>query len=198
MTDRGERASGERKAHLCPWWLGPLLASPLRRLIEKPERLLEPHVRPGMAVLEPGCGMGYFTVPLARMVGDGGRVVAVDLQPRMIEGLLRRARRAGVAGRIEAVAGTLEDARLARHVGAMDLALVLHVAHEVRDQSAFLARVRDLLRPGGRLLLVEPKGHVRAAAFAETLRLAARAGLAEKGLPVAPRGWAALLERPAA
>ena len=81
---------------VCPWWLGPLLANPLRRLVQDPAAILAPHVREGMTVLEPGCGMGFFSLPLARLVGPGGRVVCVDLQRKMIEGLRRRAKRAGL------------------------------------------------------------------------------------------------------
>jgi len=71
---------------VCPWWLGYLLASPIRRLLHNPTRILTPFVRPGMTVLEPGPGMGYFTLELARLVGTSGRVVAVDVQPKMIGG----------------------------------------------------------------------------------------------------------------
>lgn len=72
--------------HVCPWWLGYWLVSPLRRLWEHPVRMLGPFVREGMLVLEPGCGMGFFTLDLARMVGPRGRVVAVDVQERMLAG----------------------------------------------------------------------------------------------------------------
>jgi SAM-dependent methyltransferase len=65
---------------VCPWWLGYLLASPIRRLLQgDPEKILAPFVREGMTVLEPGPGMGFFTLPLARRVGPMGRVVAVGL-----------------------------------------------------------------------------------------------------------------------
>jgi len=72
---------------VCPWWIGYLLASPLRRLQCDPAALLAPYVREGVAVLEPGPGMGFFTLELARRVGPTGRVIAVDIQPRMIDGL---------------------------------------------------------------------------------------------------------------
>ena len=84
--------------HVCPWWLGYLLASPVRKLFQDPAGILAPHVHEGMTVLEPGPGMGFFTLELARRVGPRGQVVAVDVQERMLAGLLRRARRAA-AGR---------------------------------------------------------------------------------------------------
>ena len=76
---------------VCPWWLGRILASPLRRLMYDPANILAPYVREGMTILEPGPGMGFFTLELARRVSACGRVVAVDIQPRMLDGLKRRA-----------------------------------------------------------------------------------------------------------
>ena len=68
---------------ICPWWLGYALASPLRRLMHDPRAILSPLVVEGMTVVEPGPGMGFFTLELARLVGPRGRVVAIDVQPRM-------------------------------------------------------------------------------------------------------------------
>jgi SAM-dependent methyltransferase len=183
--------------HVCPWWLGPLLVSPLRRLLENPERLLGPHVRPGMTVLEPGPGMGFFSLPLARRVGPQGRVVCVEPQPRMVAGLRRRARKAGLEDRLEIVDGRLDDPRLDARRGACDFAAAIHMVHEVPDPGAFLARIHELLRPGGRLLILEPPGHVSAAAFEATVACALAAGFREADRPRGPRARAVLLERPA-
>src|SRR5689334_22447611 len=98
---------------VCPWWIGYLLASPLRRLAFDPHKILTPYVHSGMTVLEPGPGMGFFTLELARLVGPEGRVVAVDIQPRMISALTRRASKARLLDRI--------DIRLAQ-AGSMGLA----------------------------------------------------------------------------
>lgn len=183
--------------HVCPWWLGPILASPLRRLIESPERLLQPLVTQGMTVLEPGCGMGFFTIPLARLVGPAGKVVAIDVQPRMVDGLRRRARRAGVADRVHTIVSSPGDAGLTAFTDSADLAVVIHVLHEVPDQHALLCQLHAALRPGGLLLIVEPKGHVTQSAFEATIELARRAGFRETGRPVGWRGLSVLLEKPA-
>ena len=87
---------------VCPWWLGYWLACPLRRMWYDPASLLAPYVREGMTVIEPGPGMGFFTLDLARMVGASGRVVAVDIQPKMLAGLKRRAAKAGLSDRVDA------------------------------------------------------------------------------------------------
>lgn len=182
---------------VCPWWLGYALASPLRRLIESPERLLGPYVQAGMTVVEPGCGMGYFTIPVARMIGPGGKVICVDLQEKMIAGLRRRARRAGVADRLTASVCSPTDLGLHAFHGAADLALAIHMVHEVPDQRGLLAQLHDVLRPGGSLLILEPRGHVSAEAFERTLALARSIGFEATNQPVARRGPAALLRRPA-
>jgi ubiquinone/menaquinone biosynthesis C-methylase UbiE len=185
------------KHRVCPWWLGYLLVTPLRRLVEPPERLLGPFVRPGMTVVEPGCGMGYFTLPLARMVGPGGKVICVDLQEKMIAGLLRRARRAGLADRIVASVPSETDLGLDSFAGSADLALALHMVHEVPDERRFLEQMRDVLRPGGLLLVVEPSGHVSAAMFEQTIRDAEQARFARTDRVVRGRGRGAALRKPA-
>jgi SAM-dependent methyltransferase len=165
---------------VCPWWLGYALVSPLRRLLENPERILAPHVRPGTRVLEVGCGMGFFTLPLARLVGEEGRVVSVDIQPRMLEALQRRARRAGVEQRVEARLCGPEGLGLAADAGTIDLAVLIHVLHELPDAGAALGEIHTTLTPEGRVLLIEPPGHVSAAAFCRQIEAAAGVGLVEE------------------
>jgi SAM-dependent methyltransferase len=161
---------------ICPWYLGYFLASPVRRLLEKPEAILAPYVKPGMTVLEPGCGMGFFSLPLARLVGPGGKVVCVDLQQKMIDGLARRARRARVLDRIETAVCRPDDLGVAAWSDAIDLAVAIHVVHEIPDAGRFLRQIHESLRPGGALVIIEPKGHVTAEQFAKTIALAEAAG----------------------
>jgi ubiquinone/menaquinone biosynthesis C-methylase UbiE len=182
---------------VCPWYLGYVLVNPLRKLFESPERLLRPLVRPGMTVLEPGCGMGYFSLPLARLVGPTGRVVCVDLQPKMLDGLRKRARRAGLLDRIEAVQCEPGDLRLQAWTGRVDLALAIHVVHEVPDQASFLRQIHAALRPGGSLLVREPKGHVTPEQFEVTVKAARAAGFTVAPSPIPSKGPSALLTKAA-
>jgi ubiquinone/menaquinone biosynthesis C-methylase UbiE len=183
---------------VCPWWLGYALINPLRRLVENPGVVLDGLVRDGMTVIEPGCGMGFFTLEIARRVGPSGRVVALDLQQRMLAGLQRRARRARLADRIEARLVTGHGLSLDDLAGAADLAVALHVVHEVPDQRAFFAELATALRAGGRVLVVEPAGHVTPADFAVSLAHAAASGLLPAPeLPPARRLRAVLVRDPA-
>lgn len=180
---------------VCPWYLGYLLASPIRRLGGSPERLLSPLVRPGMTVLEPGCGMGFYSLPLARMVGPEGRLVCADLQPKMLEGLRRRARRAGLLDRIETVACEPGNLNVEPWAGAVDLAVAIYMVHEVPDAAGLIRQIHAALRPGGSLLVIEPKGHVTAAQFEATIEAATTAGFTAGPAPVNSRALTVLLTK---
>lgn len=162
--------------HVCPWWLGYLLINPWRRFLENPKKLLRPFVEAGMIVLEPGCGMGFFTLPLAQMVGPRGRVVAVDLQPRMLKGLNRRAKKAGLLARLDIRQARRDSLGVGDLVSRVDLALALHMMHEVPDAAGFLAQIHRALKPRGRLVILEPPAHVKMAEMAGNVAAAEKAG----------------------
>lgn len=179
---------------VCPWWIGYLLVSPLRKLLQDPGAILGPYVRAGMTVLEPGPGMGFFTLEAARRVGPGGRVIAVDLQPRMLAALRRRAVRAGLAGRIDAREARPDTLDVEDLAGKVDLVLAFAMVHELPDAGRFFAEARAALAPGGKVLVAEPTGHVTPAAFEETMTAAAHAGLRRAPGPKVWRSLTAVLE----
>src|SRR5437867_3779272 len=72
---------------VCPWWIGYILASPVRKLMHNPHTILAPYVNKGMTVLDFGSAMGFFSIPLAQMVGPAGKVICVDMQEKMLERL---------------------------------------------------------------------------------------------------------------
>jgi ubiquinone/menaquinone biosynthesis C-methylase UbiE len=162
-------------AHVCPWWLAYTFDNPLRRLFHKPERMLGPYVREGMTVLDVGCGMGYFSIAMAKMVGPGGRVIAVDLQQKMLDILRRRAQRAGVSERIEARLSRPESIGVDEEV---DFVLAFWVVHELPDAGKFFREARAVLKPGARLLMAEPKIHVTSGEFEKSISTAGAGGLA--------------------
>jgi ubiquinone/menaquinone biosynthesis C-methylase UbiE len=89
-----------RDKHVCPWWLCFTFDNIFRKLIHDPVKILRPYIKTGDMVLDTGPGMGYFTIPLAQMVGEKGRVIAADIQERMLLALAKRAEQAGVEKRI--------------------------------------------------------------------------------------------------
>ena len=179
---------------VCPWWLGYLLASPVRRLFENPAEVVAPYVRNGMIVLEPGPGMGFFTLELAQLVGASGRVIAVDVQPRMLAALKSRAAKAGLTSRIDARLAAPDSLGIA-DLSQVDFVLAFAVVHELPAPESFFVEVARPLKPGGTLLLAEPKGHVKPAFFEQEMQFAARAGLTATAHPSIRRCHAALLTK---
>lgn len=186
-----------RDHHVCPWWIGYFLVSPLRKLGEDPKTILGPWVEPGMTAVDIGSAMGFFSLPLARMVGESGRVVCLDIQDRMLESLEKRARRKGLDHIIESRLVTQEDLRLDDLAGLADLALAVHVVHETTYPRRFLSQCHDVLRPAGRLLLIEPRGHVSEGDFESTLHLACEIGFDEVDRRHLRKSHLSILERPA-
>ncbi|MFA4947377.1 MAG: class I SAM-dependent methyltransferase [Candidatus Krumholzibacteriia bacterium] len=162
--------------HVCPWWVGWFLASPIRRFAHNPHKILAPHIRPGMTVLDLGPGMATFTLDLARFAGPTGRVIAADVQPRMLEQVEKRAAKAGLLHRIETRLVGNDGSWAGDLAGTVDFALAFYMVHEVPDARAFFTLVRSTLAPGGKLLLVEPKMHVSARAYAGSIDAARQAG----------------------
>ena len=181
---------------VCPWWMGYVLVSPVRRLFEKPEEVLAPHVKSGMTAMDVGCAMGYFSLPMAEFVGPGGRVICVDFQERMLRSLRKRASRAGLSDRIEARACSASSLGIQDLESKIDFALTFAVVHEVQDAAGLLAQIHDVLVPGGRLLLAEPRGHVSREAVEETVAAAEQAGLSVVDRPAIKRSRAVLMEKP--
>jgi SAM-dependent methyltransferase len=129
-----------------------------------------------MTVLEPGSGMGFFTLDLARLVGPAGRVVALDVEPKMIERLRRRAVKAGLADRLDARLVSPETMGITDLRGSVSFTLAFAVVHEFPDARRFFGEVAVASKPGASLLLAEPTGHVKPPEFNAELEAASEAG----------------------
>lgn len=181
-------------SHVCPWWIGYVLAHPLRRFYHDPAVILGPFVRPGMTVLEIGPGMGYFSLPLAGLVGPGGRVVCADVQERMLRVLRTRAEQRGLLDRIETRVCRNDGLGVEDLNGRVDFVLAFAVVHEIPDAPAFFRQVREAIGPGAKVLFAEPKAHVSAKAFARSVEAAEQAGLRVTASPDVPRCRTVVLE----
>lgn len=143
---------------VCPWWFTYTFDNPLRPLLHKPQRLFAGRLRPGMFVLDLGCGFGYFSLGMGRFVAPQGRVLAVDLQEKMLARVRKRARKAGLEHVVQPRLCTWESLRIGENAGdaPADFALAFWMAHEVPDQRRVFAETHAALAPGARFLLVEP------------------------------------------
>ncbi len=178
--------------YVCPVQYAGLLTGVVRRLINHPKRILRPVVTAGDTVVDLGCGPGYFTLPLAELVGADGRVIAVDVQQGMLDLTSERVTAAGLSSRIQPLLVNPDGPVAA---DPADLALAFWVLHEAPDRRKFLQNAHDVLKPGGRLLLVEPIGHVSKKSWAAALATAQYIGFTLIGKPRAGLSRAALLQR---
>lgn len=182
---------------VCPWWLGYVLASPLRRWLrgQEPSKILAPYALEGGIVLEPGPGMGFFTLELARRVGRSGKVVAVDLQPKMIAGLKRRAAKAGLLDRVDARIASSDSLGVSDLAGQVDFTLAFALVHEMPSSAIFFNEAAQVSKTGASLLLVEPSGHVKPDELETELKHAAKAGFVVAERPNVPHSQAVLLRK---
>ena len=129
------------------------LDRPEREAEEKPDLALDLlQIRAGMVVADVGAGTGYMSLRMARRVGPTGKVYANDLQPEMLQKLRAASQREKLEN-VETVQGTEADPRLPPNT--MDLVLLVDVYHEFSQPQAMLDKIRESLKPDGRLVLLE-------------------------------------------
>jgi ubiquinone/menaquinone biosynthesis C-methylase UbiE len=182
----------KRDGHVCPWWLIWTFDNPVRRHFQAPEKIVGPFVRTGMTVADIGCGMGYFTIALAKLAGETGTVIAVDLQQKMLDMMRKRAERAGVSDRVSPVLATEDDIVVKEKV---DFVLAFWMVHEVKDIPRFFSQISSILHKGGSVLYVEPRMHVTGRRFQEIIGHARQAGFLVADAPPVRFSRAALLSK---
>ena len=184
MSDKSER--------VCPVEKAGKLDTKIRRWLQNPQKILKPYIEEGMTVLDFGCGPGFFSIDMAQMVGESGRVIAADLQ----EGMLQKLR--------DKIKGTELENRITLHkcdedkIGItenVDFVLAFYIVHEVVNKEGLCAEIKTILKPNGQVLIVEPPFHVSKNAFEETIRKAKAAGFAEVERPKVLFNKAAVLKK---
>ncbi len=141
-----------RKRPMSPW-MAPLIDNPFRRLIRPPDRVVAAlGVNEGMTVLEVGPGYGSYTLAAARRVGEAGKLIAVDIQEKIVERLKRRIEKAGITN-LEARVADVHA--LPFDDGAFDLVYMITVIGEIPDPVRAMKEFHRVLVPGGWLALTE-------------------------------------------
>ncbi|MFH1402676.1 MAG: class I SAM-dependent methyltransferase [Candidatus Altiarchaeota archaeon] len=164
----------KRKHIVCPHYGSILIDNWLRRLIHDPKKIFKPYIKQGYTVLDVGCGPGTFTLDLARMVGEEGVVIALDLQQEMLDKVSMKVGESSLGSRVVVRKCSQDSLDISDKV---DFALAFHMAHEVPDVTSFLKQLRSVLKPEAKLLLVEPVFHVSSREFEETVEKAVGVGL---------------------
>jgi len=145
---KGRRIADVMSYHGAPW-----LERSTREQEETPQALLgKLALKPGQKVADLGCGSGFYSRRMARLVAPEGTVYAVDIQPEMLRMVEASAGEAGLTN-IVPILGEIDDPKLPP--GAIDWILLVDVYHELQDPEPMLAKMREALAPGGRIALVE-------------------------------------------
>ena len=181
--------------HVCPWYIGYFLANPLRKLYQDPVKLLSPYVKTGMTVLEVGPGMGFFSLPMARLVGDKGKIYSVDVQEKMLHSLRKRAAKKKLQHIIEARQCSGSSLEVKDVISRIDFALAFAVVDEVPDKQNLFRELYESLRQGGVLLVAEPRNHVSKEAFEEVLSIAERVGFSVSNRPAIRGSLSVILKK---
>ena len=166
--------------HVCPWWLCFTFDNPIRKIIHDPVKILSPYVHKGDTAIDIGPGMGYFSIPMAELVGPSGHVTAIDIQPKMLSALMGRAHKKGISDRIKTHLASPESIGI--HEKA-DFLLAFWMVHEVPDQQRFLSEIRNIMKPDGLFLMVEPVMHVSMKSFSRAIETAKEIGFSIKESP---------------
>jgi ubiquinone/menaquinone biosynthesis C-methylase UbiE len=178
--------------HVCPWWLAYTFDNPLRTFFHKPDQMLAQYVKEGMTVADIGCGMGYFSIGLAKILKGTGKVISIDLQKQMLEVLEKRARSAGVFDIIQPHLSKEDDIGLK---GPIDFALTFWMFHEIPEKAQFLQQIYAVLKDSGLLLIAEPKFHVSWSQFEEEKDIARKIGFGIREEPTITFSHSMVLEK---
>jgi len=110
-------------------------------------------IKSGMTVVDIGVGTGYFAIPIARIVGEEGKVYAVDVQPAMLEHLEKKVVHESLSSIFEIIEASAEDTSLPG--ACAHIVLMANLWHEIDDHMAALEEVGRLLVPGGKLYILD-------------------------------------------
>jgi len=160
MRDKGHK-------RVCPAELAGILDNPFRRLLQDPREILQQFIREGITVLDLGCGPGYFTIEIAKMLNSSGKVIAADLQEGMLDNVRRKIKGTALEERIELHKCEADSINVSDTVNFI---LCFYMIHEVPDQYNLFKELKSILRPEGKLYIIEPKFHVSKRSFNEMVK----------------------------
>ncbi len=189
---KGKIIVRDRNNRLCPAERAGMLDNKIRRWIQSPQKILAPYIEKGMVVLDIGCGPGFFSIDMAKMVGKTGRVIAADLQERMLEKVKTKIQATELQHRITLHKCEENKIGVSEHV---DFVLLFYVIHEVPNIGAFFSEIEAILKPNGQVFMVEPPFHVSKKEFDNTIKKANDAGLIVIKRPKLFLGKAVILKR---
>ena len=182
----------EDRNRVCPVELANSLDSKIRRWLQNPQKILSPYVKEGMKVLDVGCGPGFFSVELAKMVGIDGKVYSADLQEGMLQKLRNKIQGTSLEKIIQLIKCEKDGIVVPEKV---DFIIAFYMVHEVPDKDKLFSTLKNILNENGEFLIVEPKlFHVSKKEFASTISKAEGAGFKVAKGPKLPFSFSSILK----
>ena len=178
--------------HICPVLLAGTLDNFFRRMLQNPRKILNPFIRKGMTVLDLGCGPGFFTVEIARMLDNSGKVIAADLQEGMLDKVRQKIKGTEFEKIIELHKCREEYVGLSEKV---DFILAFYMIHEVSDKEKLFEELKSVLKPDGKIFIVEPKLHVSKRSFENMIEKVKGIGFHVSAIPGFSLSRAAVLTK---
>ncbi len=160
--------------HVCPSGFYSTLDVGFRKHFHNPDKIFAPYIKPGYMVADVGCGPGFFSVGLAKIVGETGNVTACDIQEAGLERLKNKIMGTPLQKIISFQKATSETIGLD---GQYDFILNFWMLHEVNNKEKFIGQIKSAMMPGSLYMLVEPRFHVISKAFKQEVEIAINAGL---------------------
>jgi ubiquinone/menaquinone biosynthesis C-methylase UbiE len=154
--------SQEKKNRICPVEKAGGLDNPIRRLLQNPTKILKPYIGKGMTILDLGCGPGFFSIEIARLLNGTGKVIAADLQEGMLEKVNSKIKGTRLEKYIELHKCKGNETGITENV---DFILCFYMIHEVPNQENLFIDLKSILKSNGKVLIIEPKFHVSKGAF---------------------------------
>jgi ubiquinone/menaquinone biosynthesis C-methylase UbiE len=149
---------------VCPVELAGSLDNSLRKLFHNPKKILSSYINEGITVLDLGCGPGFFSVEIAKIVGESGKVIAADLQQGMLNKVKKKINGTDLEKRIEL--HKCEETKIGI-TQKIDFILCFWMVHEVPDKDNLFTELKSILKSDGKIFVIEPKFHVSKSEFEE-------------------------------
>jgi len=169
-----------QRTKVCPVEAAGGLDNSFRKLVQNPQKLLKPFISPNSNVLDLGCGPGFFSVEIAKMLKGNSKVIAADLQQGMLDIVKKK------------VVGTELENKISLHKclensinlnAKVDFVLAFYMVHEVPDKENLFKELKSILNSNSSVLIVEPKFHVSKQNFNDMLEIAKCHGFRIKEKP---------------
>lgn len=151
---------------ICPVERAGNLNSKFRRLLQNPQKILNPYLQTGITVLDIGCGPGYFSLEMAKMIGPSGKVIAADVQQGMLDIISEKIKGTALENTVELYKCNTDRIDISQKA---DFILCFYMVHEVPDRQKFITNLKELIAPGGFVYIAEPKFHVKKKVFESML-----------------------------